>query len=548
MTTIDTHAAAAPVGDSRAAGRLATVSDWVTTTDHKRIGRLFIGVSLLALVGIGAVAALLGFERANTGTVLLDRDAWPQLFSLYRVGLTFGALVPLLLGVAVAVVPLQVGARSLAFPRVAAAGFWSWLIGLGIVVGAILGNGGPNVGDHRAVALFLVGHILVLVGLLAATVSVATTILTTRAPGMNMRRVPFFSWSVLVGALGLLVSLPVLLGTLIYTYIDYRYGGNGFEGNAGIMKWIGFGFTQPQTIVYAIPVFGFAAEVVATATRRRFPMRGIAFSGVGLVGVAALGGVLQNPSGLRKDIVDASFGTALNDIVPYAFFNLLPLLGGLVVLGALGLALSKGRPAISAPFVFGFLGAGMVLTGIAANAVYLIGDAQLGGTVFEEASWIYVVYGGVLAGLGGVAYWGPKLWGRSLPMKATLPLAGLGFIATVLAALPYVIAGFAKQAGGVLTNAVTAADYPDYSGPHQLWNVLSGVGHGLMALTVLAFIGLALKTFTSSDAADAAGDDPWNGQTLEWATSSPAPADNFAEVHTVASAEPLIDLKPGGTA
>jgi heme/copper-type cytochrome/quinol oxidase subunit 1 len=121
-------------------------------------------------------------------------------------------------------------------------------------------------------------------------------------------------------------------------------------------------------------------------------------------------------------------------------------------------------------------------------------------------------------------------------------LALLGTLATVLASLPYYIAGFAKQPGNVTQF--------DYDGPQNLWNVLAGVGHALVVLTVLAFVGLAIKSFRSGALA---GDDPWDGQTLEWATTSPAPINNFAQVHAISSAEPLLDLKPsrdgsGGTA
>jgi heme/copper-type cytochrome/quinol oxidase subunit 1 len=184
----------------------------------------------------------------------------------------------------------------------------------------------------------------------------------------------------------------------------------------------------------------------------------------------------------------------------------------------------------------------MVLVGIAGNVVYQIGDAQLAGTVFEEGAWIYVCYGTVLSALGGIAYWGPKLWGRAIDDKKLIPLGLLGLLATVLASFPYYIAGFAKQPGG--------ATQFDYDGPQDLWNTLAGIGHALMALTVLAFIGLAIASFRSGAMA---GDDPWDGQTLEWATTSPAPTNNFAQVHAISSAEPLLDLKPardgtGGTA
>jgi heme/copper-type cytochrome/quinol oxidase subunit 1 len=531
MTTIDTHATGAA---ATSGARLALPVDWLTTTDHKRIGRLFIGVSLAGLLGVVVLATILGIERIDAEAAMLDVNSIPQLFALYRVALTFIIVVPLLLGIAIAVVPLQLGARSLAFPRLAASGFWAWFIGSVLVVLSIAANGGPGGGNSRFVGLFLVGHIVLLLGLAAAVGSLATTILTTRAPGMNMRRVPPFSWSALVTSLGLLLVLPAVIGALIYTYVDYRNGHVAFGGNQGINDWIGFGFTQPATFVYAVPVFGFAAEVIAVASGRRLPMRGALFTGVGLVGVtAALGAVLQQPAGLSRNISHMSFGNWLSDVLPYALFNLLPILGGFVVIALGGMAMRGGRPRLIAPLVFGLLGALMVFVGILANAIYYIGDAQLSGTVFEEGTWLYIAYGAVLSALGAITYWGPKLWGRSIPDKQVLPLAGLGFIATVLASLPYLVAGFAKQ-------PANASEF-DYSGPQNLWNGLAAAGHVLMFVTVLAFVGLAARSFTKGANA---GDDPWDAHTLEWATSSPAPQANFADVHTVASAEPLLDLKP----
>ncbi len=539
MTTIDPHVTGAGVdhvdahSGERADGLLASVADWITTTDHKKIGRLFIGSSLLLLLGVAALGVLLGIERIDATDAMLDAGAMPQLFSLYRLVLTFGVVVPFGLGLALTIVPLQLGARSLAFPRLAAAGFWAWLLGTGMVIGSIVANGGPGGGDEHMVQLFLVSMALAVVGLVAAAGSIAVSVLTTRAPGMNMRRVPLFSWSALVYALGLLLALPVLFGVLVLLFVDHRNGRSTFGGNVGIAGWLRVSASQPATVLYAVPVFGLLLETVATATRKRLPMRGVGLIGIGLVGTALFAGVAQVDAGLSRDLIDLELGDALREIVPYAVLNALPLLGGVVVLLVFLLA-AAGRPRIQSPLLFSFFGAGMVLVGLLGNAVYHVGDAQLAGTVFEEGAWIYVSYGTVIALLGGVVYWGPKIWGRSIADKKVLPLALLGVLATILASLPYYIAGFADQLGD------TAA-YPDYSGPSELWNTLVAVGHGLMALTVLAFVGLAVQSFTKGERA---GDDPWDGQTLEWATSSPAPADNFADVHVISSAEPLLDLKP----
>lgn len=540
MTTIDPQVAATGVGhaadvDDLNGGLAASLGDWLTTTDHKKIGRLLIGASMGMLVAVTALGLLLGIERIDATANVIDTDSLPQLFSLYRIVLTFGVVAPFMLGLAVAVVPLQLGARAIAFPRLVATGFWTWLIGAALVIGSIIANGGPGGGDAKMVDLFLASHVVLILGLVVVAISVAASVLTTRAPGMNMRRVPLFAWSALVGSLGLVLLLPVLAGALVLLFVDHRGARTTFGGNDGISRWIQFAFTQPATFVYAVPAFGIAAEVIATATRSRMKLRGVALLGIGLLGSAAVAGVSQVSTPIRADIGNLDATAVINDVLPYALFNLLPVLGAALVLAVGLLALVTNRPKISAALLFSFFGAGLAFVGMLGNAVYLIGDAHLAGTVFEEASWVYVCYGTVLAGLGGVAYWGPKLWGRTMSEGRAIPLALLGALGTVLASLPYFIAGFAKQPAD---NTIF-----DYGGPQNLWNVLITVGHGSMVLTVVAFVALAISSF-SGDLSNVAGDDPWDGQTLEWATSSPAPAGNFSDLHAIASAEPLLDLKP----
>lgn len=537
MTTIDTasHTASAGIVATRAPSSVAV---WVTTSDHKRLGRLLIVSGLLALVGIAAVAALLGFERIDATSVTLNANSITQLFAIHRVGLAFFVVVPIMLGLAVAVVPLQLGARSLAFPRLAAAGFWAWFFGMVLIIISIASNGGPGGGAPKFVALFIAAYGVMLAGLTAIAGSVATTVLTTRAPGMNMRRVPLFSWSALVSSLGLLLVLPVAFGTVIYLYVSYRYNKVPFGGNTGVLDHLGFSLTQPTTFLFALPAIGFAAEMFAVAGRCRLPMRGSVLGGLALVGVAALGGVTQVTQSLPwsgKGLNLDHFGTKLGDLVNYLLFMGLPVLGVLMVLAVGPLAFKGGRPKITAPFLFGFFGMGMVLVGMLGALVNGVSDLGLGGTVFEEGAYTYVCYGAVLAGMGAVAYWGPKLWGRRLNDTKLIPLALLGTLAVVLSSLPYYVAGFADQPAASVTF--------DYSGPQNLWNILATVGHGLMLVTVLSFLGVALGGFRRGEPA---GDDPWDAHTLEWATSSPPPENNFAEIHTVQSAEPLLDLKSTG--
>lgn len=538
MSTIDTSPDAistAEVSDSRVDGTdnlAASLAGVFTSSDHKVVGRLFIGASLLMLAACITVGLLLGIERVDGTETLLDADALADLFVAFRIGLLYGALVPLFLGVAVAVVPLQLGARSLAFPRLAVAGFWAWAGGIVIVIVALANNGGPDGTNGDMVDLFLAGFALTAIGISAAAVPVAATVLTARAPGMRMSRVPFFTWSALVSAIGLLLVMPALVGVLIYLFVDHRYALGLFDGS-----WLEFAFTQPTTYLFALPAAGVAAELIPVTFRTRMPLRGAVYAGLGLIGVAALSAVSQQAN---HDVpwTGRSGGDRFDDLVPYAFFTLLPVLGVVIVMGVGAMAAKppagRPRPRITSPFVFSFLGLAIVLAGMLGGALTPFTDLGLQGTVFEEGVRVCLVYGAVLAGLGALVYWTPKLTGRLIPDKPAMGLAVLGFLAAALAGLPYYIAGFADQPA--------ASGVYDYSGPAELWNVLVTVGHGLMGVVLLGFVALAAKAVASGPDASA---DPWEGQTLEWATPSPAPLDNFVEVPTVMSPEPLVDLHAG---
>lgn len=552
MTTIDSAPDAAHGATEQSTiGRLLAIDvDWLTSTDHKKIGRMFIGAGLLGLLATIVINVVIGAERLDGGGALFDTDSFEQLISAQRVGLVFGAALPLVAGLAIAVTPLQLGARTLAFPRLAAAGMYAWLGGFILSIVSIASNGGFGGGDADMVDLFLAAHGLMALGFTGVGISLVTSVLTTRAPGMTMRRVPLFAFSTLVFGIGLVLVMPVLFGTIIYLFVDHRSGAReAFGGNQGIVTWAGWIFTQPTTFLFAIPALGVFAELIPTSFRKRMPMRGVAFAGLGLVGIAALAAVTQQ---LRFDvpwrgsqlyIADGEdFGNKLGDVAPWAFFHLLPILGaGILFLMALFLAKPEKdddgntiKPKITAAFLFAFFGFGMVLVGMHGSAIEPIVDLGLIGTVFSEASLVYVTYGAVLGAMGGIALWAPKLWGKQLPTgpASLLALAGVGGV--VLASFPHYIAGFLDQQGGLI---YTNDDL-------VIWNVLVLVGHALFGLAVLGFVGLLGATVFGGG--DDAIDDPFDGHTIEWATTSPAPAANFVDVPMITSAEPLLDLKTSG--
>jgi heme/copper-type cytochrome/quinol oxidase subunit 1 len=551
MTTIESSPDAASIAATDAASiaagdrdvDAAAASAWIvelfTSTDHKVTGRLYLTGGLLGLLAALVVNVLLGIERLDGADTTLDAEILPQLLDAQRIGLVFAAILPLAMAACVAFVPLQVGARAIAFPRLASMGFWMWFAGAVLTAIALVNNGGTLGSDGDMVDLFIASLGLMAIGLTATAGAVATTILTTRAPGMTMRRVPPFTWSALVYALGLILVMPVLFGTIVYLFLDHRNGRTGFGGNAGVVEWIGWVVTQPATLLFAIPAIGLFAELVPVVTGNRTAVRGVLFGALALVGTAAFAGVTQQSiqnlpwsgSGLNTD----DLGNKFDDLVPYLLFNALPIVGLLLVLLV---SLQTARPGPGSKlnptpaFLFAFFGLGLVTVGALGNLLYAADDVGLQGTVFEEGTLLLVVYGTVLGVMGALVHWSPKLWGPAISSAKAVPLALLGAAATALAAFPLYIAGFLDQPAGTF--------YPDDD--LAVWNIISVVGSALMLLTIVGFVGL-LVTASRTDDDDTFDADPWHAQTVEWMTTSPAPRDNFVDLPVLHSAEPLLDAR-----
>ena len=246
-----------------------TAFGWLNTADHKRIGRLFIACSLVFALA-GAIADLLvRFDLASSGGhTVLNADSFVQVFTVSRDALVLGTLIPLFLGIAIYVVPLQVGAPNVAFGRAAALSFWGWLVSAGVLVGAYIANGGPGGGFSDGVDLHLLAVAGLVISLLTGAICVAVTTLTMRAPGMYMDRTPPFAWSALVTASMLVVSLGVVLGQIVVLYIEHRYGPRFLGGNYGIWPRIDWMYRTPQLFIYVVPVLGVVAEVMLAAARR----------------------------------------------------------------------------------------------------------------------------------------------------------------------------------------------------------------------------------------------------------------------------------------
>lgn len=520
-------AAAAAAPERRPAPVPTGFAGWVMTVDHKRIGRLYMGVSLVVLVGATLVGGLLALERIDaTATQILNLDSVVQLLSLYRFGIVFAGVLPLLLGLSIAIVPLQVGAYRIAFPRAAAASFWGWVLGSGLMILAYVLNGGPGGGDSEAVDLFLVSLGMVVVSLLLGAVCVVATTLTMRTAGMTLGRAPLLAWSALVTGVMLLLSLPVLVGDIILLYADHHYGRVLFGGNLGVATYLDWSISQPQTYLYALIGLGVIADVVPVMAKARQPIRFTVLGAIGVLGAVSFGAYLQPilHEEVRQELL-------------FTFASVVAVVPVVVLLALWAQALKSGKPRLASP-LFYTLGAGLLALGGAAAGV-LVPFTKLGlqSSQYELGQFNFVLLAGGLAGLGGLVFWGPKLWGRRLPGRASRGLAVFGFVAAGLVALPDIILGFMDQPLGEVNFQL------DQEGFGKFLNAASFVGYVLLLIVVVAFVALAARYF--GRAGEVVDGDPWDAQTLEWATSSPPPAgEDFTEwVGEVASPEPLLDRK-----
>jgi cytochrome c oxidase subunit I len=522
------EAAAGPAPSAPPTGLAALVG----SGDPRTIGKLFVGTSLLFLLMAGVVSVLVGFERVDlSGFEVLDGDVVSQLFTLQSIAAVFLGVLPLLIGLATAVVPLQVGASTVAFPRASAAAYWTFLASGGVVLAAYALDGGPFGSDGEAVALFVAAFIALLVALAVATVSVVTTVLTLRAPGMSLRRAPLFSWSVVVGGTVWLLTLPVLAAVMLLVYVDLQYGQQFLGGSDGVYDRIAWTFWQPTLYVLAVPALGIVADVVPVFARRRHHRHTAAMALIGLFGALAFGAWAQigfsvdgqsNPTDWLYDGVWIAVG----------FLAVVPVIG---LLGLWAVTLGRGQVRLGTPLILALF-AGLLIAGaVVAGAVTVIEEVDVLTTTWASGQELLVLAGTLLAAAAGLAFWAPKLYGKLLPdglvrFGGTLLALGAG-----VAAVAYGIAGLYDQPRSVAASLDGVSEIDTV----ETLNLVAAIGLAVAVAGALAVIAALLKPARGR----AVADDPWDGHTLEWATTSPPPIGNFATVPDVTSEAPLYDAR-----
>ena len=529
---------------------LETVHDWVTTVDHKRLGILYIVLALIFLVIAGVEAIILRIQLLVPHNHFVSPQVFNRMFTMHGTTMIFFVAMPVLFGFGNYFVPLMIGARDMAFPRLNAFSFWlTAFSGLLLYFSFLGGNGlygagtAPDVGWWAYAPLtaraFSPGHssdywtIAVLAsgfGSVATAINFIATILCLRCPGMKLSRMPLFPWLIFVMSGQVLIAITPLSAAQIMLLVDRYLGGHFFDTQAGgsAALWMHFFwiFGHPEVYILIIPCFGFMSEIVPVFSRK--PIFGYPV----MVG-ASVTIAFVSMSVWAHHMFTIGMSSPAN-----AFFTLTSMVvgvpTGIKIFNWLG-TMWGGKIQFKTPmlfciaFLFQFLIAG--LTGIMlASAPF---DWQLNNSYFVVAHFHYVIVGGILFALfAAFYYWYPKITGKMLSEtlgKWHFWLFAIGFHMTFdLMHIP-----------GLLGMPRRIYTYEPGRG-WEIWNLLVSVGSAIQAIAVLIFVfNMIYSYFKGRDA----GNDPWDAWTLEWSVSSPPPAYNFAVIPSVESRRPLWDLK-----
>lgn len=525
MTMTESPPAAEAAESTEPAGALpgAGLYDALTTSDHKSIGRMWLGLGLLMLAAATVLGVANALEDTSEGAdVYGGVNGIFQMAGLYRLGLLLLVAMPLVIGLATIVVPMQVGSSNIAFPRAAVAAAWGHVVGTAILLISVLAGGGWGAldgvtGDEAdAIELTLLGTGMVVASILLASVCLATTVVSLRAPGMGLLKTPLFAWSILVTASVWVLTLPVLIANLVVIVVDLRGGpllfGNP-EGTSAIYDQLAWVLEQPAIYSLGIVVLGVIGSIVPVVAGTRQVSHAAMVSLIGLAGAFAIGGWSQPVfSDQRAEVVYVAFG--LIAVVPV-----------LASLGGNAATLAKGGVPAGLPpaQLAGALGAGLLLLlATIFGALRVIDPLDLVGTAADDAVLHLTVFACITAVVAGLWFWAPKIDGRLLPNVTGLAIVGDFLLGAVLLGVAGLLAGL---------------DVSDDLNDAMAW--VAFVGAIFVALGAVGIIATKLSAMRSDVEA---GDDPWDGHTLEWATPTPVPADNFVVAPArVISESPLLD-------
>jgi cytochrome c oxidase subunit 1 len=539
-TTVSAPSYATPGVSS---GGQSGIWSWIATTDHKRIGILYLYTSLFFFGWGGIEAGLMRWQLSRPNMTVLSAETYNQLFTMHGTTMVFLAIMPLSAAFFNFLIPLQIGARDVAFPRLNAFSYWVYLFGGIFISLPVFFHAAPDGGWFGYTPLttrqyspglnidfWVLGLQILGISTLAASFNFITTIINMRAPGMTLMRMPLFTWNSFVVQFLIMLAFPVITVALVFLQFDRFFGTNFYTPAAGAdpllwqhLFWI---FGHPEVYILILPAFGLISEIIPTFSRKPvfgYPVMVYATILIGFLGFGVwahhMFAVGMGPIG---DTVFALTTMLIAIPTGVKIFNWISTMHG----GALRFTTAmKFAAALPAMFTIGGISGVMHSSPPA--------DLQQTDTYFIIAHFHYVLYGGTMMGIfGGIYYYFPKFFGRK--MSETL---GSWHFWTNLIGLNLTF--FPMHYSGLLGMPRRIYQYDSGQG-FELFNLLSSLGYLILFVSSVIFVH---NFFRSKRKGEVTGNDPWGAPTLEWSIPSPPPEYNFAEIPTVTSRYPLWDVK-----
>jgi cytochrome c oxidase subunit I len=532
---------AAPAAPAPPTRHNVGILGWLTTTDHKVIGLSYMVTGILFFLTGGVLALVMRTQLAQPDLNVVSPDTYNEFFTMHGSIMIYLFIVPFAVGLANYIVPLQIGAPDVAFPRLNALAYWLYLFGgLAMVSGFLTASGAakfgwfayaplsgatyaPGVGPD----LWIVGVIVTSTAGVLGAVNLVTTIFMLRAPGMTMFRMPIFTWNMLVVSTMILIAFPVLTAALAMLFADRHLDAHIFEVEKGgtpvLWQHMFWFFGHPEVYIIALPLFGVVTEIFPVFSRRPvFGYKGLIFATLAIGGLSV--GVWAHHM----------FATG---VVLLPFFSALSLLiavpTGVKFFNWIG-TMWRGQLRFSTPLLFaiGFLVTFLIggITGVQQAMAPI--DFNVTDTYFIVAHMHYIFMALAMALFGGIYYWFPKFTGRMLSDKLGKLHFWLFFIGSNVTFFVQHQLGLE----GMPRRVVTYKTSDDFGA----LNLVSTIGSFVLAVAVLIFVWNVIRSLRHGTRA---GSDPWDGQTLEWTTSSPPPERNFESLPPIRSERPFWDQK-----
>jgi cytochrome c oxidase subunit I len=514
---------------------------WITTVDHKKIGILY-GITAFAffLVG-GSEALLIRLQLAQPNGKILSASAYNEIFTMHGLTMIFFVVMPLSAAFANYFTPLMIGARDVAFPRLNAFSYWAFLFAGLFLYSSFFMGGAPNGGwfgyppnsvtdPSIGMTFYSVGLIIAGIASTSSAVNLAVTIINMRCPGMTLFRMPVFVWMTLVVQFLLAFALPIITVGLFQLLFDRRFGTLFYNpvagGNPLLWQNLFWLFGHPEVYILILPAFGIISEILPVFARKPlFGYQFVVFSGIA-IGFIGFGVWAHH-----------MFATGLGPVANTAFgisTMIIAIPTGVKIFNWMG-TIYKGDLRFDPPMLFALGTVTMFVIGGLSGVTHAVvpADYQQTDTYYVVAHFHYVLFGGAIFGLfGGAYYWWPKVFGRMINSRAGKIHFWLMLIGFNMTFFPMHLLGLEGMSRRIYR-------YPDYLHLGDL-NLLSSVGSFVIAVSVLVFILAAVASFRRPKQMV---DDPWDARTLEWATSSPPPEYNFAEIPVVSNLDELWHRK-----